>query len=185
VHLWKVILFVLPLGLDTFAVSAALGTRQPSRGERLRISLVMTGFEVAMPVLGLVLGRALGTVIGSAADYLAIAVLVAVGIWMLVADDDDDDESKAAALFGGSGPALLALGLSISLDELAIGFSARLIGVPIWAAIVLIGVQAFAAAQLGLRLGGRMSGHARETAERLAGAALIALAVLLAIEKTV
>jgi len=183
VHLWKVILFVLPLGLDTFAVSAALGTRQPSRGERLRISLVMTGFEVAMPVLGLVLGRALGTVIGSAADYLAIAVLVAVGIWMLVADDDD--ESKAAALFGGSGPALLALGLSISLDELAIGFSAGLIGVPIWAAIVLIGVQAFAAAQLGLRLGGRMSGHARETAERLAGAALIALAVLLAIEKAV
>jgi manganese efflux pump family protein len=183
VHLWKVILFLLPLGLDTFAVSAALGTRQPSRDERLRISLVMTGFEVAMPVIGLVLGRALGTLIGSAADYLAIAVLVAVGIWLLVGDDDDDE--KAAGILGGSGVALFAVGLSISLDELAIGFSAGLIGVSIWVAIVLIGVQAYAAAQLGLRLGGRLSENARENAERLAGVALIALAVLLAVEKAV
>ena len=179
----KLILFVLPLSLDTFAVSAALGTRQPSGRERLRISLVLSGFETVMPLIGLLLGRALGTLVGAAADYLAIAVLFAVGVLMLVADEDE--ESKAAGLISGNGLALFAIGLSISLDELAIGFTIGLVGVSIWLAVILIGAQAFVAAQLGLRLGGRLSEHARERAERLAGAALIALAVLLTVEKTI
>ena len=71
------------------------------------------------------------------------------------------------------------------LDELAIGFTIGLVGVSIWLAVILIGAQAFFAAQVGLRLGGRLSEHARELAERLAGAALIALAVFLSIEKTI
>ena len=77
--MWKLILFVLPLGLDTFAVAAALGMRGLPRRERLRVSLLMSGFEMAMPVVGLLLGRALGSAIGNAADYVAIAVLAALG----------------------------------------------------------------------------------------------------------
>ena len=41
----KLVLFVLPLGLDTFAVSAALGMRGLPARQRLRVSLLMSGFE--------------------------------------------------------------------------------------------------------------------------------------------
>jgi putative Mn2+ efflux pump MntP len=56
----KLVLFVLPLGLDTFAVSAALGMRVLPRRERLKVSLLMAAFEMTMPVVGLLVGHALG-----------------------------------------------------------------------------------------------------------------------------
>jgi putative Mn2+ efflux pump MntP len=181
-EVWKLVLFVVPLGLDTFAVSAALGLQGVSSRARWRISLLMSGFEMAMPLLGLAIGRGLGTLIGSAADWIAVAVLIALGLYVLIADEDESDRLRALA--DGRGPAMLALGLSISLDEFAIGFTIGLLHLPIWLAILLIGLQAFVLAQAGLRLGGRLGKSAGESAERLAGCALIALGVVLALEQT-
>jgi putative Mn2+ efflux pump MntP len=177
----KLILFVLPLGLDTFAVSAALGMQLPPKREQLRIGLVMSSFEMVMPLVGLALGRGLGVIVGSAADYIAIAVLASVGVWMLVHEDDDGE--RASQLVVGRGLALVAIGVSISLDELAMGFTIGLLHLSIWLAVFLIGLQAFVVAQLGLRLGTRISENARENTERLAGVALIGLAVLLGVEQ--
>ena len=178
----KPILFVLPLGLDTFAVSAGLGIAGLPRQQRLKISLLMSGFEIAMPVIGLLLGRGLASTIGSAADYLAVAILVAVGGYLLVSGEDDEQE-RVASLASNQGVALLALGLSISIDELAIGFTIGLLHLSLPIAIALIGAQAFLFAQLGLRLGARVGDAMREGAEKLAAAALIGLGVLILIEK--
>jgi putative Mn2+ efflux pump MntP len=178
----KLILFVLPLGLDTFAVSAALGMRGLPARERLRVSLVMAGFEMVMPIIGLLLGEAFGHLIGDAADDVAIAVLALLGGWMLM-HDDDDEGGRVAQLAGGRGFVLLALGISISLDELAVGFTIGLLHLNLWLAVILIGAQAFLFSQLGLRLGVRLGETLRERAEQLAGAALLGLAALLAVEK--
>ncbi|MBA2561097.1 MAG: manganese efflux pump, partial [Propionibacteriales bacterium] len=157
----KLFLFVLPLGLDTFAVSAALGMRGLPKREQLRVSLLMSGFEMAMPVVGLLIGRGVGHAVGGVADYVAIAVLLAVGCWMLI-EDEEAEETKVGQLSAGRGFALLALGLSISLDELAMGFTIGLLHLSIWLAIVLIGAQAFLFAQAGLRLGARLGEKIRE-----------------------
>jgi putative Mn2+ efflux pump MntP len=177
----KLFFFVLPLGLDTFAVSTALGLRGQSRQQRLRISLLFSAFEMVMPLLGLLLGRGLGAAIGSAADYLAIGLLSLVGAWMLLERDDEDE--KISQLATGHGLAFFALGISISLDEFAIGFTIGLLHLTLWIAVLLIGAQAFLVAQLGLRLGARLGKSAGEAAQRLAGVALIALAALLLGEK--
>ena len=178
----KLFLFVFPLGLDTFAVSAALGTRGLPPRERLRVSLLMSSFEMAMPVVGLLLGHALGHLVGSAADYVAIVVLALLGAWMLLHDEEGEGE-KVGQLASGQGLVLLALGISISLDELAIGFTIGLLHLSLWLAVVLIGVQAFLFAQIGLRLGARLNETLRERAEQLAGLALLGLACLLGVEK--
>ncbi len=179
----KLIGFVLPLGLDTFAVAAALGMRRLPPRERLRVSLLMSTFEMTMPVVGLLLGRGLGALVGSAADWVAIAVLGALGAWMLL-HDEADEGAQVAALQGGSVLMLLGLGISISLDELAMGFTIGLLRLNLWLAVVLIGAQAFLVAQLGLRLGAKLGESLRERAEQLAGLALLGLAVLLLVEKT-
>jgi putative Mn2+ efflux pump MntP len=151
---------------------------------RLRISLVLSGFEAAMPLIGLLLGRALDTAVGSVADYLAIAVLAGVGAWMLLAGEESE-ERRIAELAGSRGLALVALGVSVSLDELAMGFSVGLLHLSIALAVVLIGAQAFVVAQIGMRVGARGHERLREGAERAAGVALIALALLLLVEKLV
>ncbi|MBO0841205.1 MAG: manganese efflux pump, partial [Sciscionella sp.] len=77
------------------------------------------------------------------------------------------------------------LGISISLDELAIGFSLGLTHLPLLAVIIAIGGQALLAAQLGLQLGARIAERFREWAERLAGIVLIALGLFLLAERLV
>lgn len=52
----KLVALVLPLGLDTFAVAAALGMIGVSSARWLRISLLFTAFEGGMPLIGLALG---------------------------------------------------------------------------------------------------------------------------------
>ena len=177
----KLVLFVVPLGFDTFAVSATLGLLgEVPRRERLRLSLLFSMFEMAMPIVGLLAGRALGTAIGGVADYLAVALLGGVGLWMLF---EPEDEERLEGLKGGHVLGTLALGLSVSLDELAMGFTIGLLGLSLWAAIALIGAQAFLVTQLGLRLGARLGESVREGAERLAGIALLGLALFFLAEK--
>jgi putative Mn2+ efflux pump MntP len=180
----KLILFVLPLGLDTFAVSAALGVQGLRPRDRLRASLLMSSFEMAMPIVGLLIGHGLGAAIGAIADYLAAAALIALGVWMLAADEQDEPE-KLAAFANYGGLALIGLGISISLDELAIGFAIGLLHLSIALAIALIGIQAFLVAQIGLRLGAHLGATARERAEKLAGLALAGLGAFILIQKIV
>jgi putative Mn2+ efflux pump MntP len=177
----KLIALVLPLGLDTFAVAAALGVAGLDPRRRLRVSLLMAGFEAGMPLVGLALGAPLGHAVGSAADYIAIGVLLAFGLYALVARDNDEEDIGKLASATGWGA--IALGVSISLDELAIGFTLGLLRLPAAVAIILIGAQAFVLSQLGLRLGARVGSELREGAERLAGLALTALGLGLLIEK--
>ena len=171
--------FVLPLGLDSFAVAAAVGAAGTlPAAARWRIAALFVVFEAGMPLVGLALGAPLARAIGPVANYIAAAAVVAIGLWMLLHDAGDDEE-KAERLVTARGVALLGLGVSISLDELAIGFSLGLARLPVAAVIIAIAVQAFVAAQLGLHLGARVGERLREGAERIAGVALIVLGAFL------
>ena len=179
----RLLAFVLPLGLDSFAVAAAIGSMQVTTlWQRLRISLIFVIFEGGMPLVGLALGAALARAIGPVAGYLAGAAVIAIGSWMLLAADKDEDE-KATRLTTSRGLALIALGISISLDELAIGFTIGLAHLPAAAVIVAIALQAFLAAQLGLAIGARIGERWRERAEQAAGIALILLGAYLITEQ--
>jgi putative Mn2+ efflux pump MntP len=174
---FRLVALVCPLALDTFAVSAALGITDPSGRRRLKIALTFSLFEAAMPLIGLAAGAPLGHAIGSTADYLAVALLVALGAYMLAGERGE--AQRLRELGAGAGSGLLVLGLSVSLDELAIGFTFGLLRVPVIPALILIAAQAFVAAQLGLRLGARLGERIREGSERLAGVALVVLGLAL------
>jgi manganese efflux pump family protein len=181
----KLLAFVLPLGLDSFAVAAAIGASQATTmWQRLRISLIFVLFEGGMPLIGLALGAVLARGIGQAADYVAGAAVVVIGAWMLLASDGDEEE-KTSRLTASHGLALISLGISISLDELAIGVTIGLARLPVTAVIVAIALQAFVAAQLGLAAGARIGERWRERAEQIAGIALILLGAYLIIEQLV
>jgi putative Mn2+ efflux pump MntP len=181
----KLLAFVLPLGLDCFAVAAAIGAMQVTTvWQRLRLSLVFVVFEGGMPLIGLGLGTVLAHGIGQVADYLAGAAVIVIGAWMLLASDRDEDE-KASRVTSSRGLALIGLGISISLDELAIGFSIGLAHLPVTAVIVAIALQAFLAAQLGLAIGAKIGERWRERAEQVAGIALILLGAYLVTEQLV
>jgi putative Mn2+ efflux pump MntP len=185
----RLLAFVLPLGLDSFAVAAALGAAGLAGWRaRLRISAIFVIFEAGMPLVGLAAGASLARAIGAAADYIAAGAVIALGGWMLISsrdDDDDNDDGAAARLVSATGLATIALGLSISLDELAIGFSLGLARLPVVPVIAAIAIQAVLASQLGLALGKAISARFRQHAEQVAGLALIALGGYLIAERAI
>ena len=140
--------------------------------------------EMGMPIVGIVLGAVAGTVAGKAADYIAIAILIALGIFMLwPRRDDRDDPERVGMLARTRGIAAIGLGVSISLDELAIGFTVGLLRFPVVLVIVLIGIQTLIVTQAGLRLGSRLGEAVRERAEQLAGVVLAVLGLVLLVER--
>src|SRR5215472_13184417 len=119
----RTILIVLPLGLDTFALSTVLGVLPLARGQRLRIAALFALAEGLMPAIGLLLGLQLGHALGNAANYVAGALLIGIGGWIWwhshqerARDDDDDEAAKIMRVATGSTWSLLGLSLSISLD---------------------------------------------------------------------
>jgi putative Mn2+ efflux pump MntP len=175
----KLAALVVPLGLDTFGVAVALGLAGLPREHRLRVSLLFAGFEAAMPLIGVALGAPLGHEIGSVADYIAAGLIVALGAYVLLSEREEEDRLLSLTQRGLFGA--LLLGVSISLDELAIGFSAGLLRLPILPLVIAVSAQAFIVTQIGLGLGGRVGDGMREASETVAGLALIALGVILLI----
>ena len=167
----RLIAFVIPLGLDTFAVSAALGLRGLSSRQRLRVSLVFTAFEGLVPAIGLLIGNLLGGPIGSAANYLAGFLLIAYAAYVLARGNEGEGE-EADRFATTHGWALVLLGLSVSIDGLAVGFTLGLSQVPVVPALILIAAQAFVLSQVGFRLGARLSNRLRNGTERAAGMVL-------------
>jgi len=183
---FSVLLSVLPLGLDTFAIAAVVGGTSQLRGwVRWRITAIFVLFEGGMPLVGLVLGSSLGNAIGSTADYLSGGLLLLLAGYLKWADNDDDDDdddekgevAKARRFTSARGLALLGLGLSISLDELAIGVSVGIGSHPTRLAtiVALIALQTLIVSQLGLSLSARINGRLRERIEHLISPGLASL----------
>lgn len=173
-----VLAIVAPLGLDTFALSLALGAAGLPARDRLRVSAILASFEAGMPLLGLAIGHLAGRVIGGSAELAAGGVLICVGLLMLREDDAAEGE-HASKITATHGLAVLALGFSIAIDELAVGITLGLLDVNTPLVVFLIAAQALIVAQIGLRLGTRFNQRWGELAEKLAGLALAGYGVYL------
>jgi putative Mn2+ efflux pump MntP len=179
----KLVAVIVPLGLDTLGVAVALGIAGLPAQRRTQVALLFAAFEAAMPLIGVGLGAPLGKTVGGAADYIAAGLLVALGIYMIREDADDDDGTRLLSMTQRGLYPALALGLSISMDELAIGFSAGLLRLPLLPLVIAVGAQAFVLAEIGVRLGEGVGSRWAEAVPRIAAVALIALGAILLIER--
>ncbi len=183
----RLVPLILSLGLDTFALSIALGVAPLPTRTRLRLALTFAAAEGLMPAVGLLIGRPLGDAIGGWAVYIAGALLIGTGAWMLRKglDDDDDDDDEAGGGEGAKiltaasarGLSLVGIALSVSLDELAMGFSFGVLRLPVVPALVAIALQALVVSLGGQWLGQRVGVALGERAEVLAGVVLCLLGV--------
>lgn len=194
----RLVLFALPLGLDTFALSTVLGVMSMPVRTRVRLALTFAAAEGIMPAIGLLVGLPLGNAIGGWSAYLAGALIVAVGVWMWRKERDDDDHDdhdadqynrsgagdepdtsgekmRIARAATATGWAVVGLALSVSLDEFAVGFSFGILGFPLLPALLIIALQALLVSLLGQWVGRHAGDRLGERAERLIGPALCLL----------
>jgi putative Mn2+ efflux pump MntP len=166
----KIAVVALSLALDVFAVSVGVGMRGAEIALRIRIGAAFATAEIAMTLVGVLIGKLAGTYLGEAAAYLGFAALVLVGFYMMY-------ESRQGGEVGfdlSRGWGLFLAALSISLDSLGIGFSILFIGVPLGVSLICIGFASVLSTTLGLTLGKALGKRAEESAGLWAGIVLVA-----------
>jgi putative Mn2+ efflux pump MntP len=178
VAFFKVLFVALSLGLDVFAVSVGVGMKGTDRAVKIRIGAAFAFAEVSMTVIGVLIGQAVGRLLGDAAGYLGFAALVGVGGYMIYEALHGTEEGGGFDLSRGWG--LMLGALSISLDSLGIGFSILYIGVPLAVSLVFIGVASVISTTLGLALGKKLGTVAEERAALSAGIVLVITGVAFA-----
>jgi putative Mn2+ efflux pump MntP len=176
----KTLGLVLSLGLDTFGVAIALGISGLSRRDRIRYGVAFAVVEGLMPLAGFFVGRVVSGPIGKAAPYAAVVLLLAVGlytVWEGLTEGPLEDYRPPNLT------ALLAAALSVSLDELAIGLTFGLLGVPIALTVILIAAQACVLTYLGTLIGKSVGAVFATRAELVSGAVLIVLSAGLLLQQ--
>jgi manganese efflux pump family protein len=172
------LLVAAALGLDNFAASIAIGVTGVDARTRLRVGVVFGVCEAGMPVLGLAIGHQLAGSIGTGGRWAAAGMLIAVGVYGLVASLRGSPDGVGV---GAARPGRLVLsGLALSLDNLIVGFALGTYHVSIIEGALIIGLVSVALALLGLELGARIANWAGERGEQLAGVMLISVGIALA-----
>ena len=171
------ILLLVSLGLDTLAVAVGLGLAGLPRARWLRVGVTFALFEGLMPGAGLLIGQTLSSTLGVLAEYAAALVLIVVGGLAVREALSEDDDDAVPALAAVEGSRLFWTGFTISLDELAVGFSLGVLQVALGLALAYIAVQALALTFLGLALGRRLGARLGSRAELASGLVLLLLGV--------
>jgi putative Mn2+ efflux pump MntP len=211
--IFPLLLLILPLGLDTLGVSVSLGIKSQGIeiGERegkglhpptwLSSAILFSLAETLMPLIGLAIGYAASLLISDFMHIVGSLLLISVGLWELMAETQEYLRKKkkpgfiqthyiapSKAQFQWRRQILLAL--SISLDELAIGFSLGTITVSHLGArtiqpivlCMLIGIQGFLMTLIGIAFGRTLHTRLRaikEWTEFLSAFLLIVLGIWL------
>jgi manganese efflux pump family protein len=160
------------VGLDNFAASIAIGLGGVDRSLRIRIGVVFGLFEAAMPVVGMLVGRALSHSLGDEAHVVGGLLLIAVGVHTGIGGLRSEAARPAALADSGTGR-LLLVALGLSIDNLVVGFALGAREVPIALAIAVITVVSVGLSLLGLELGSRLGERVEHRSELLGAGVLI------------
>jgi putative Mn2+ efflux pump MntP len=171
----------LSVGLSNFAGSIGIGLSGVDGRTRLRVGIAFGLFEGMMPIIGLLIGRAVAGSIGSYGRYIGAGLLVLTGfytIWQSIRTGKVEREEEHGILDTRQ---LVLLGVALSLDNLVVGFALGVYHIPIVLAAVTMAVVSVALSLVGLELGSRLGSRVGEYSEMAGGAVLVLVGVALGV----
>lgn len=179
---WEILLLAVGVSMDAFTVSIGKGLSagRITPREVLVAGLWFGGFQVLMPVIGYYLGGNFAGLVEKIDHWIAFALLTFIGGNMIREALGERKPSGADASFGFR--TMLVLAIATSIDALAVGISFAFLRTPLWPAVGIIGVTAFAFSAVGLIIGKNVGGRFHKGAEILGGLILIAIGLKILIQ---
>ncbi len=189
--MWGTLLaMALGLSADAFAVTISNTLCYPnlSKGKKLAMPTVFGFMQGAMPLLGYLLGVVFAQYIEKIDHWIALVLLVALGVKMVVetikenAEKDDcgccEGEKQKKLTFA----TILVQGVATSIDAMAVGITLALaVPLKIYWSVLVIAVVTFLMCLLGLFLG-KYGKFLKKYAGFVGGAVLILTGVKIFIE---
>jgi len=146
-NLITLILIALSLSLDAFAVAVTSGTTlktikvSSAFKYTMRIALFFGVFQAIMPMIGWFAGKGILKYIEKWDHYVILGILVIIGAKMIYESiflKEEKQENKILSFYE-----LFILAIATSLDALAIGISLSLLNISIFFSAFVIGIITF------------------------------------------
>jgi len=167
----------LSVGLSNFAGSIGIGLSGVDARTRLRVGVAFGLFEGLMPVLGLLIGQALASTLGTYGRYLGAGLLVLTGAYTIWQGRKTGEVERAEEKGALETRQLLVLAVALSIDNLVVGFALGVYRIPLALAAVTMAVVSVGLSLLGLELGSRLGSRVGEWSEEIGGAVLILVGI--------
>ena len=162
------------LSLDNFRVSIALGTVPFGLKRAVQVALAFGLWDAIMPLVGLLIGRQIGELVGGVADLVGAAALGGYGLYLVISallNPQADELDHPLALFG--------IPVMLSPAHLVAGASLGILGLSPWFSAAVFGAMTVVMSLIGLRLGRAAARFIRIRSDLLSGVTLIVAAVAL------
>ena len=170
-------LVAFSVGLSNLAAAIGIGAGGVDRTTRLRVGLTFGLFEAGMPIVGLLLGHSLASAIGRHANWLAGALLIGVGGYMIGSGLRAGRSRPDRPPPGGIAETftLSVSALALSVDNLAAEFALGSYRVNVLAGAIVFGVVSVALSLAGLEFGARIGRRAGERGQLAGGVIVVAV----------
>ena len=178
----EIILIAFGLAMDSFAVSISAAATGMINNRRavFRIAFHFGLFQAMLPVLGWFFGMYLEPLTGSLSHYIAVALLIFIGIRMV--REGLGDEVQRFTRDPSRGSRMVLLSVATSIDAFAIGFSMAMLSVDIWYPVLIIGIITSLVSVTGIFLGRMLHAYFGQRMEIIGGGILILIALRIFIE---
>ncbi len=171
------LLLAISLGMDAFSVALGMGARYHLPRQAFRLSWHFAFFQFAMPFVGWAIGRGLGGILGSLGKWIALVVLVSIGIKFIIGFIKKDGSFSSKDSDPTRGISLVMLSFAVSMDALVVGFGIGLIISNLLQTCILMGIVTFIMTMIGIYLGRAIQSMLGRWAELIGGIVLIAIAL--------
>ncbi|WP_226036294.1 manganese efflux pump MntP [Aquibacillus saliphilus] len=169
-EIFSLLLMATALGMDAFSVSLGMGMQSLRLKRIFMVGLTVGFFHMAMPFVGIMLGRFISTKMEGFAVLGGGLLLFALGAQMLLNSFNREEKS----LMRTTGIGLILFSLSVSLDSFSVGLSLGMSGVKTFLALLLFGIASTILTWTGLLLGRKARGLLGVYSELLGGSILCA-----------
>ncbi len=176
----KILAVAFAVGLDVFAISVGVGIAKLAWSTSLRLGFVFAFSEIVMQATGFALGAGAGRMFGAIAAWTGLAILALVGGLMIRSSLAGGADSQFSAT---RGTGLVMTALSVSLDSLGVGIALPAVAIPLVPLLIVVSISTTLFTLGGLAFGARLGERFEHRAQLAAGAMLLLLAILFAMER--
>ncbi|MGC4377348.1 manganese efflux pump MntP family protein [Fictibacillus sp. Mic-4] len=173
---WLTLFFMsFALGMDAFSIGLGMGMLELRLRQILKIGITIGIFHMAMPLVGLTLGRQISEHFGGIAAMIGGFLLLLLGIQMI----RSSFQSGGQPFVQPVGVGLFVFAMSASLDSFSVGLSLGIFGARTFVTIMMFGLMSMILTWSGLLVGRKMQEWLGTYSEALGGFILFAFGIKL------
>ncbi|OYD08000.1 manganese efflux pump MntP [Paludifilum halophilum] len=171
-QLFTLLMIAIALGMDAFSLGVGVGVRGVLMRQVFAMSGIIGFFHIMMPLLGILIGHVLSSLVENIAVMAGGGLLCFLGGHMVVHALKGENESILSATTPGG---ILLFSFSVSLDSLSAGLSLGLFEADALVAASMFGIIGGLMNAAGLLLGRHVGTWIGEYGEAVGGIILILL----------